>query len=188
MKSPAAFIIAILASAILSHAEEQGWTSLFNGKDLSGWKVPPGDNGHWRVVDGVIDYDARSEAPGPKDLWTEKSFSNFILKIDWRIKETSGLFVMPVILPDGSEKKDDSGKLVTVVKENADSGIYLRGFDKAQVNIWCWPIGSGELYGYRTDVSQPPEVAPARRHAPKFRPTNRWASGTALSLLCAATV
>src|SRR6266496_5871673 len=25
----------------------QGFTSLFNGKDLSGWKVPEGDNGHW---------------------------------------------------------------------------------------------------------------------------------------------
>ena len=36
----------------------QGYESLFNGKDLRGWKVPEGDNGHWRVVDGVIDYDA----------------------------------------------------------------------------------------------------------------------------------
>jgi hypothetical protein len=26
----------------------EGFTSLFNGKDLSGWKVPEGDNGHWR--------------------------------------------------------------------------------------------------------------------------------------------
>jgi hypothetical protein len=26
------------------------------------------------------------------------------------------------------------------------------------VNIWCWPIGSGEVYGYRTDASQPPGI------------------------------
>ena len=39
-----------------------GYVSLFNGRDLSGWKVPEGDNGHWKVVDGVIDYDALSEA------------------------------------------------------------------------------------------------------------------------------
>ena len=32
----------------------EGFTSLFNGKDLSGWKVPDGDNGHWRVVDSVL--------------------------------------------------------------------------------------------------------------------------------------
>ena len=39
-----------------------GFVSLFNGRDLSGWKVPEGDNGHWKVINGVIDYDARSEA------------------------------------------------------------------------------------------------------------------------------
>jgi hypothetical protein len=33
----------------------QGFVSLFNGKDLTGWKIPKGDNGHWKVVDGVID-------------------------------------------------------------------------------------------------------------------------------------
>ena len=41
---------------------------------------------------------------------------------------------------------------------DGDSGIYLRGVPKAQVNIWNWPIGSGEVYGYRTDQSQPAEV------------------------------
>ncbi|MFB6247179.1 MAG: DUF1080 domain-containing protein [Salinibacter sp.] len=43
-------------------------------------------------------------------------------------------------------------------RSNADSGIYLRGTPKAQVNIWNWPVGSGEVYGYRTDDSMPPEV------------------------------
>ena len=41
---------------------------------------------------------------------------------------------------------------------DSDSGIYLRGSSKAQVNIWCWPIGSGEVYGYRTDASLPADV------------------------------
>ena len=40
----------------------EGFVSLFNGKDLTGWKIPEGDGGHWKVVDGVIDYDAGSEA------------------------------------------------------------------------------------------------------------------------------
>ena len=39
-----------------------------------------------------------------------------------------------------------------------DSGILLRGQDKAQVNITCNTIGSGELYDFRTDKSMPPEV------------------------------
>src|SRR5439155_16655358 len=68
----------------------KGFTSLFNGKDLSGWKVPAGDNDHWKVVNGVIDYDAKSEAKGDKNLWTEKSYKDFVLRIDWRIKPEPG--------------------------------------------------------------------------------------------------
>jgi len=30
------------------------------------------------------------------------------------------------------------------VSDAGDSRIFLRT-DKAQVNIWCWPIGSGEV-------------------------------------------
>ena len=29
---------------------------------------------------------------------------------------------------------------------------------KSQVNIWCWPIGSGEVYGYRMDQKMPATV------------------------------
>ena len=137
---------------------DEGFTPLFNGRDLSGWKVPEGDGGHWRVVNGVIDYDAQSEAPGSKDLWTERSFRDFVLRMDWRIKQTSGPYPVPVVKPDGTEEVDASGKPVINMIENADSGVYLRGFSKSQVNIWCWPVGSGEVYGYRTDTSMPPEV------------------------------
>ena len=41
---------------------------------------------------------------------------------------------------------------------DSDSGIYLRGSSKSQVNIWCWPIGSGEVYGYRMDTKMPAAV------------------------------
>src|SRR5947209_115855 len=67
-----------------------GWVSLFNGKDLAGWKIPEGDNGHWKVLDGVIDYDARSEAPKNQDLWTAKAFGDFVLTLDWRTKAPRG--------------------------------------------------------------------------------------------------
>src|SRR5260370_40810922 len=68
-------------------AAADGFVSLFNGRDLSGWKVPVGDNGHWKVVGGVIDSDARSEASGDKSLWSEKEFGDFVLRVEWRIKE-----------------------------------------------------------------------------------------------------
>ncbi len=50
----------------------------------------------------MIDYDSRSEATGDKNLKTEDEFGDFILKIDWRIKETSGLYDVPIVLSDGS--------------------------------------------------------------------------------------
>jgi len=132
---------------------------LFNGRDLAGWKVPAGDNGHWRVVDGVIDYDAASEASGEKSLWTERSFGDFVLKVDWRLKATPYVNPsVPIIRFDGTHKKDAEGREIRIAVPDADSGIYLRGSSKAQVNIWCWPIGSGEVYGYRTDRAMPAAV------------------------------
>jgi len=134
---------------------EDGFVSLFNGEDLTHWKVPEGDNGRWKVVDGVIDYNADSEAKGDRNLWSEKEFGDFILKIDWRIKQTSGLYNVPIVLQDGSYLTDAQGNKLTIKRPNADSGIYLRGTSKAQLNIWCWPIGSGEVYGYRNNQKNP---------------------------------
>ena len=140
-------------------APPAGFVSLFNGKDFTGWRVPEGDNGHWKVVDGVIDYDAESEAAGDKSLWTEKEYGDFVLRIDWRIKDTP--YVNPnvhIVRPDGSSKRDAKGKPVLMAVPDSDSGIYLRGESKAQVNIWAWPVGSGEVYGYRTDDKMPASV------------------------------
>jgi len=132
---------------------------LFNGRDLAGWKIPAGDNGHWRVVDGVIDYDAESEAAGEKSLFSERSFADFVLQVDWRLKATPYVNPsVPIIRFDGTHKKDAGGKEIRIPVPDADSGIYLRGSSKAQVNIWCWPIGSGEVYGYRMDEKMPPAV------------------------------
>ncbi|MBL9188652.1 MAG: DUF1080 domain-containing protein [Opitutaceae bacterium] len=163
------------ATLVVASAADRGFVSLFNGRDLSGWKVPAGDNGHWKVLDGVIDYDARSEATGDKNLWSEKSYKDFVLRLDWRIKETTGLYPVPTVLPDGTHKKGPDGKDIITPTPNADSGIYLRGSSKAQLNIWCWPIGSGEVYGYRMDQKMPPAVRAGV--TPKVRadkPVGEW--------------
>jgi len=167
----------LLAALALNAARaDDGFTSLFNGRDLTGWIVPEGDNGHWKVVDGVIDYDACSEAPGrDKNLWSEKEYKDFTLRLDWRLKRTTGLYEMPVVLPDGSHKRDAEDREIKIPTPNADSGIYLRGTSKAQLNIWCWPVGSGEVYGYRMDKSMPPEVRAGV--TPKLRadkPVGEW--------------
>jgi hypothetical protein len=110
-------------------------------------------------VDGAIDCNPIVISKDDRNLTSAKSYKNFILSIDWRIKETRGPgYPMNDVLPDGSDKLGPDGKPVILTLPNADSGIYIRGSSKAQVNIWCWPVGSGEMYGYRRDKSMPPEV------------------------------
>src|SRR5437660_12070284 len=92
----APLVVAALAPGADGQTEKDntpppGFKALFNGKNFDGWKVPEGDNGHWKILDGgVIDYDARSEAKKVKDLYTQKSFKNFTLRIDWRLKPDKG--------------------------------------------------------------------------------------------------
>ncbi|MEQ9409698.1 MAG: DUF1080 domain-containing protein [Fuerstiella sp.] len=100
-----------------------GFDSLFNGKDLTGWKGLAHRNAnerraltgdalqdaqtqadsvmreHWSVVDGVLTYDGKGQS-----LCTAKDYGDFEFYCDWKI-------------PPG-----------------ADSGIYLRG--TPQVQIW----------------------------------------------------
>ncbi len=105
-----------------------GFIPLFNGKDLAGWKVPDGDNGHWKVVDGVIDYDAASEAKGDKTLWSEREYGDFVLQLDWRLKEAPFINKnIPYILPDGTHARDIHGKELKFALPDADSGVFLRG-------------------------------------------------------------
>jgi len=153
-----------------------GFVALFNGRDLSGWKVPAGDGGHWKVIDGVIDYDAESASTGDKNLWTERPFKDFVLRVDWRIKETPYVNPgVPYILPDGTHARDVHGKEIQLALPDSDSGVLLRGQGKSQINIWCWPIGSGEVYGYRMDAKQPPAVrAGVTPRTQADRPVGEW--------------
>lgn len=151
--------------------EEQGFTSLFNGTDFTGWKLTDVAREHWSVKDGVLDFD------GVKgDLWTNQSYENFELIVDWRWEGPSqGLRPRPIIEPDGSYRIDEDGKQVMVEIEERDSGIYLRGNSKSQVNIWEWPAGSGEVYGYRTDGSMPAATRAAATPVSKAdRPVGEW--------------
>ena len=153
-----------------------GFTSLFNGKDFANWKVPEGDNGHWKIMDGVIDYDAQSEASGEKSLWSEKEYGDFVLQVDWRIKETP--YTNPnvyYILPDGTHARDVKGKDIRMPMPDSDSGIYIRGSSAHQINIWCWPAGSGEMYGVRMDRKNAPEVrAGATPRTQADKPVGEW--------------
>jgi hypothetical protein len=153
----------------------QGFQNLFTGLTLDGWKADDEHKLHWKANDGVLNYDGQCKAKDPH-LWTDKAYGDFELQLDWRFGGKPKKMLRPVILPDGNVALDDAGKEKMVeVLDAGDSGIYLRGSSKSQINLWCWPIGSGEIWGYRTDKSQPADVRAAA--TPKERadkPVGQW--------------
>lgn len=134
---------------------DEGFTPLFNGKNLTGWKGLVGDPkkraamsatalaeaqakadelaaAHWKIESGALVY----RGTNYDNLVTAKDYVNFELVADWKIEPY------------------------------ADSGFYLRG--TPQVQIWdpfTQPtknnseIGSGGLYNNKTNTSKPLLVA-----------------------------
>ncbi len=157
--------------------QDEGFRSLYNGLDLRGWKQVPGNIGHWQAKDWILEYDGKSEAEGDdKHLWTEDEFGNFILIVDWCLPADPKIDEVPVVLPDGSNAVGEDGQELRVaVLDAGDSGIYLRGSSKSQLNIWNWPVGSGEIWGYRTDKSMPAGVRRAATPVMNAdNPVGRW--------------
>jgi len=87
----------VLISTVLLHstliaadAKDEKWVSLFNGKDLTGWKTHPDDKAKWEVVDGMI------VGTGPVGhLYSEKGdYKNFKYKLEVSIgdKGNSGQY------------------------------------------------------------------------------------------------
>lgn len=135
-------------------AVQDGWTPIFNGRDLEGWKADAEAKKHWTVREGVLDYDGKNA-----DLWTEKAYGDFELRVSWRFNGPSKPEDHPVFDADGNEVRGPDGKVRTRrMMDAGDSGIFLRGYRKAQANLFCYPCGSGEVWEYRTDPQLPPEV------------------------------
>ncbi|HVI49056.1 MAG TPA: family 16 glycoside hydrolase [Chitinophaga sp.] len=129
-----------------------GYVSMFNGKDLSGWKGLV-DNPiarakmdaktlakaqekadevmrkGWSVKDGMLVFNGQGE-----NLCTDKKYGDFEMQVDWKITP------------------------------NGDAGIYLRG--TPQVQIWDTArtdvgaqVGSGGLYNNQQHESKPLKLA-----------------------------
>ncbi|MEB2774105.1 DUF1080 domain-containing protein [Algoriphagus sp. D3-2-R+10] len=66
---------------------EDGWTNLFNGKDLSGWK-PVAGTATFEVVDGTIVGSAVAGSPNTF-LITEETYGDYIMELDLKIEHLS---------------------------------------------------------------------------------------------------
>jgi dienelactone hydrolase len=96
--------IAVLVGWTLSSraAPPTGFTSVFNGKDLSGWN---GRTDVWKVEDGVI----VAQTPGLKQnefLATDKSYRDFVMRAKFRLVNgygNSGIQFRSQRIPNNSE-------------------------------------------------------------------------------------
>ena len=143
-----AILVSELDKRLRKMPYDHGFKSLFNGKDLSGWKALVGNpitrskmsdsalraaeaeanektKGDWIVKDGLLVFTGHGE-----NLCTDKKYSDFEMYVDWKITE------------------------------KGDAGIYLRG--TPQVQIWDTSrrevgaqVGSGGLYNNQKNQSKP---------------------------------
>ena len=147
---------AILVNKLRAHLNtmpyDHGFVSLFNGKDLTGWKGLVGNpvsrskmteqelllaeatantkaRQDWVVKDGLLIFTGHGD-----NLCTVKKYGDFEMYVDWKITE------------------------------KGDAGIYLRG--SPQVQIWDTSrrevgaqVGSGGLYNNQKNQSKPLSVA-----------------------------
>ena len=77
------FKILFAAGFLLAVPAEPGFTSLFNGKDLSGWKLVGKEGRGYIVEDGFIE----CPSDGGGNLFTEKEYANFTFRFEFKLDE-----------------------------------------------------------------------------------------------------
>ena len=99
--------LAVIASSTQAAKENPQKLKSILGDDLSGWKVPAGnDKANWYTVkDGVLVIQSGPKKKGSV-LWTEKKFKDFIVELDFRFGEGT-----------------------------VDSGVHVRNRDQIQIGI-----------------------------------------------------
>ena len=91
MKHAILFILCILVLPVSAFAgPPPGFTALFNGCDLAGWKHDAEVAKHWTIIDGVLTYDGKGSS-----LLSEKDYKDFVMMVDWKIPKggDSGIYL-----------------------------------------------------------------------------------------------
>lgn len=162
----------VAPTADIAGVKAAGFLSLIT-EDLASWAYQSDGVDNWLVKNGILKHTGKKSLT--TDLWTKEKYGDFTLVFDWRWAEKGELKGQPIVLPDGSEKLDATGQKELIEINELDSGVFLRGHTKSQVNLWNWSVGSGEVYGYRIDPAQSAEVKAAV--TPKSRadkPVGEW--------------
>ena len=134
------FALASAAVFDLGAAEPERWTTLFNGKDLTGWVVPT-PNEQWRVEKGVLIGQNDAKMTGSM-LKTERQYGDFVFETDvrWEGDPDSGVFMRTPALQvqigtSISQKRDLTGSFYLPKKgypeelQAKDAAKYLKRGD-----------------------------------------------------------
>ena len=84
---------------------DSGWTPLFDGKDLKGWrgyKKPDATGTRWKVEDGLltIPQTGAGDTHGQQDLITDATYEQFDLRWEWKISQGGNSGVKYFVLED----------------------------------------------------------------------------------------
>src|SRR6516225_8620805 len=94
-----AVLVCALSMAPAADTPPEGFTSLFNGKDLTGWKVLPGGKMEvWGAKDGLLFVDGR----GGAWLMTEKEYGDFEIRLEFKMPKmgNSGVALRAPLMGD----------------------------------------------------------------------------------------
>ncbi len=126
-------LVCSAASPAVAADREQGFISMFNGKDLTGWE---GKEGWWYVEDGAITSQSTPEKPCTKCnylIWQGGKPGDFELRLKYRIAGgNSGIQFRSQMRPDwdtyGYQADiDAAGQWAGALFEHARGGIAMRG-------------------------------------------------------------
>ena len=112
----------LLLLAVSGISAGGGWAPLFNGKDLSGWRVE--GNEKWTVEDGAILGKAATDKYGY--LVTEKTYRDFELRLKFKCDAPGnyGVFLRSRIKGEGKWGPDIEGLQVEIDPARDTAGIY----------------------------------------------------------------
>jgi hypothetical protein len=121
--------------------DDEGWISLFNGKDLTGWKASEGVE--WTVEEGTI-----KTPPQRSHLFTDEEYKNFEYKVDCMTTEgsNSGLYIHTKY----QDSFPDAGYEVQVNQTQGDP--VKSGSLYNVVKLYSTPVKDGEWYTYHISV------------------------------------
>jgi uncharacterized protein (TIGR03067 family) len=126
---------AVLTRCRREKSDSDGWVSLFNGKDLTGWKTLPEQPGDWRVIDNIL-----VGSKGPGHLFSVRDdFQNFWLRAEVAINKGADADVyfrskMQPPSPPG-QPKSPSGYVVDI-GEGQDCYAGPISFRNPQSGVW----------------------------------------------------